>query len=405
MPWTDLQDYVTAKQAADLLGVDVQTIYTYVRRKGLRSVEMPGERRRMYWRPDIERLTGEASNDLSSGDPGLGGNTAITAITRSGPYYRGLSAVDLSNWATLEHVAEVLWDAPGAFDTDPTPLLPEADGVWQATRHFPTCERAISLLSCLAAANTGAGDLSKPSFVRSSAQIVRLVVALLSGRGTPSAEPAHAVLARGFGAAPPFNDLIRRALVLAASHEFDPSSYAVRSAANTGITPFHAAIVGLATYRGRRLAVDRWAAVRLFIQEVLASARPADVVRGRLRETPGIPGFNSGVYKAGDPRAAALLDAMTRSIGDDTEFRALRSAIDAAYEIGGARPDFILASAFLNLKLGRSSEDVTFTVCARTVGWLAHAMEQHASSGMVRMRANYVGPLPRNSPAVPKAEQ
>ena len=86
---------------------------------------------------------------------------------------------------------------------------------------------------------------------------------------------------------------------------------------------------------------------------------------------------------------------MTGCIGDDPALKQLQEAMAAARAIAGVGPDFILVNAFLSLRLGRQPGDVTFTVCARIVGWLAQAMEQSASPGMVRPRANYVGPLPR----------
>ena len=291
MPFAASKDYVTAGEASRLLGVDVQTVYTYVRRKGLRSVEVPGKRCRMYWRPDIDRLIGHCGSEGYLAVPSLGLDTAITVITSSGPYYRGQSAVGLSGWATLEHTAGILWDAPGAFEARSVGPPDGYRELREAIRRLPVCEQAISVFAFLAAAEGRSSDAGQESFIGISVKIARILAALLSGCDWASDEPIHALLARGLGAAAPFDDLVRRALVLGASHEFDPSSYAVRSAANTGVSPYHAAVVGLATYRGRRLAIDRWAAVTSLVQDILSARRPADVVRDRLREGANLPGF------------------------------------------------------------------------------------------------------------------
>src|ERR1700722_8319588 len=49
-------EYLSAHEAAQALGVSVQTLYVYVGRKGIRSQPVPGSRQRRYWKPDIKRV-------------------------------------------------------------------------------------------------------------------------------------------------------------------------------------------------------------------------------------------------------------------------------------------------------------------------------------------------------------
>src|SRR5690606_37127685 len=49
--------YLSAEEAAGILGVNLPTLYAYVSRKNIRSVKVEGSRKRRYWAADIERLT------------------------------------------------------------------------------------------------------------------------------------------------------------------------------------------------------------------------------------------------------------------------------------------------------------------------------------------------------------
>jgi citrate synthase len=88
MKRAESQRYVTAPEAARLLGVKPATLYAYVSRGLLESVPAEHGRARRYRRADLERLRGEgrragASAALRWGEPVL--DSAITAITQEGP--------------------------------------------------------------------------------------------------------------------------------------------------------------------------------------------------------------------------------------------------------------------------------------------------------------------------------
>src|SRR5258706_11550831 len=93
--------YVSAKAAAEMLGVNVTTLYAYVTRKGIRSQAIPGERARRYWRADIERLRGTGGEKVkaSSGTPAT---SQVTLVTKRGRFYRGRDSIELSARATFE---------------------------------------------------------------------------------------------------------------------------------------------------------------------------------------------------------------------------------------------------------------------------------------------------------------
>ena len=91
-------DFLSARQAASILGVKLATLYSYVSRGWVRSI--PGEsgaQKRLYHRGDIERLAARksarsghaasASGALRWGEPVL--DSAVCAISPEGPLYRG----------------------------------------------------------------------------------------------------------------------------------------------------------------------------------------------------------------------------------------------------------------------------------------------------------------------------
>src|SRR2546425_6224306 len=90
--------YLTAKQAADAVGVTRATLYAYTSRGQLQSEPAPGRpRERRYYREDIERLRTRnetrrdpakaAEQGLHWGSPVLA--SAITLIHNGRLYYRG----------------------------------------------------------------------------------------------------------------------------------------------------------------------------------------------------------------------------------------------------------------------------------------------------------------------------
>jgi len=65
----------------------------------------------------------------------------------------------------------------------------------------------------------------------------------------------------------------------------------------------------------------------------------------------------------------------------------------------GRRPnvDFALAAMAIGLGLPRDSALGLFII-GRTVGWIAHAIEQYESGVLIRPRARYLGPRPEEGP-------
>src|SRR3990172_27944 len=119
-------DYCSAEESAQLLGVSTATLYAYVSRKRIRSYQVPCSLLHRYWRADNKPLR-KREKAPSSPRGELQEESEITLITERGPYYRGISAVELAKTASLEYVAALLWgvDERNVFTPEPPRSGPE----------------------------------------------------------------------------------------------------------------------------------------------------------------------------------------------------------------------------------------------------------------------------------------
>jgi citrate synthase len=387
--------YVSAEAAAEILGVNLPTLYAYVSRKKIRSQSVPGTRRNRYWRADIERVAGGGEAPVAERPGGLRRETDITLITEQGPHYRGESAVRLSESRSVEDVAALLWQADRSrvFTT----ALPNAPAqlpeMLQLLSGTSAADRATALFPFIEIANPRAYDLTRDGMCQTGVDVIRWLAAFLIKAHSPSSDPLHVSVARGLGASEDMADLIRRVMVLSADHGFEPGTYAVRAVASTGVTPYRSVLTGLSVSMGRRTKIGRHEGLARLLNEVANSREPQDPVIRRMREGEEILGFGSDLYKNGDPRARAVLQRMNEILADDADFGKLRRAIAVVRDAKGLEPDFALTNVYLARRLGMDGKDSLF-ILGRAVGWIAHSIEQYEVGGVIREPAMYTGPLP-----------
>jgi citrate synthase len=120
------------------------------------------------------------------------------------------------------------------------------------------------------------------------------------------------------------------------------------------------------------------------------------VMAGRLARGEDLPGFGQFLYPAGDPRATTILGALTRTLPEACAL--IESAAAAGTRLTGRHPnvDFALAATATSLALPRNTALALF-ILGRTVGWIAHAIEQYESGILIRPRARYLGLRPDES--------
>jgi citrate synthase len=398
--------YLTAQQAADKLGVTRATLYAYTSRGHLQSEPVPGRsREHRYYREDIIRLRErkEARQDPSKvaarglhwGSPVL--TSGITLIHDGRLYYRGRDAVELAKTASLEQAAELLWEADGErLFEQPFPLSPARLARLRRCPKDPLAllQMALPLAS---AKDLAAHDLHPAAVRQTGARIIHLLATL--GAGRHSRAPVHRQLQAGWA---PENaaagEAIRTALVLCADHELNVSTFVARCAASAGASPYDVVSAALATLKGRRHGGEAERVSALF-RETVSPRHSRAVIANRLRLGERLPGFGHPLYPAGDPRAALLL--RLAAAGEETEWRLARSLARAGCDLlrEPLNLDFGLAALARTYRLPESAPLILFAL-GRTVGWIAHAIEQYAANELIRPRARYTGPAPESGHAL-----
>ena len=395
---------LSAAEAAQALGVSRATLYAYVSRGLLRSEARAGSRARAYRAEDVAALlrrreqrrdpTQAAEGALHWGAPVLCSSLAL--ISEGRLYYRGVDALTLAEEASLEEVASLLWrgdrrlPVPDAVP-EPSPALASAR---RLAAGLPPLEGYQVALAALSAEDAAAWDLSPDGIQRSGARILRLLAALAVG-GEPSLRPVAEVLQRAF--APRARDarrLLEGALVLWADHELNVSTFTARCIASA-LAPPHAVVCGaLSALRGVRHGGATEQVAALF-DETAEPARARRVLEDRLRRGERLPGFGHPLYPEGDPRAAWLLERLAQARPRAREHALAAALARAAFELVERRPnvDFALVALCRALGLPRRAP-LALVGIARSVGWIAHAIEQLEDGRLLRPRARYVGPPP-----------
>lgn len=386
--------YLSASEAAAILGVSSATLYAYVSRKKLRSFETPGTRKRRYWRSDVLALA--AKGQVRPPPGSFIGQTAITLLTEEGTYYRGHSVIDLAEAETVESVAGLLWQAEaGQIFSDRLPMpAPHQTEILARMSWSPMADRVLALMPLLERSNPRAFAFSPIGFAQAGADVLRWLTAILFDQETPSISPIHEVVARATSSSEAVADLVRRAMILVADQQFGDTTRAVRAAATTGVTAYGAVMVGLIAGSGQSIRFNRIDAVRRFILEIVSSNQPEEAVISRIRGGEKLPGFEPlTLHQGGDARADALMDSSRRAFEGDEEFARLERALSVSAELTGRDPGFVIPLIFLGHKLGMKGNELAVGTVGRAIGWIAHAQEEMQQSP-ARPKANYVGALP-----------
>ncbi|MFN9814144.1 MAG: citrate synthase family protein [Deltaproteobacteria bacterium] len=424
------EGYVSSDEAAAMLDVKRETLYAYASRGLVRSVTGPRGRARLSARSDLERLRARhdaraghaavAASALRWGEPVL--ESAITEITARGPRTRGVVLADqAAGGVTFEDLAALVWGAADPPARGAAPPDRDAERALACAHAVLSRQRGGRLLDRLVLANTALGVLDGGRFVSAReaelARAWRLLRVLAASLALPDRRRAVRVLRGSRPLAvrvlealglPDDDATSRRAidgiLVALADHELNASTFATRVAASAGADLYACLSAGLATVSGPRHggACDR---VEQLVREA-ASPRGADgAVCARLARGEAIAGFGHPLYPTGDPRARPLLEIAARLVRGRARpapsraaARTLLAIVERVAARGGEPPSVDVGSVAITLALGAPPGTSTaLFALGRTVGWVAHALEQRESAALLRPRARFIGPAPVGS--------
>lgn len=401
-----MSDDLSAAEAARDLGVTLATLYAYVSRGLVRSRAEPGTRRRRYLAEDVWLLRQRkeqrrdpvrtAEEALHQGLPAI--ESRLSVIRDGRLYYRGKDVVSLAVTCTLEEVAALLWAGDLAAKLPDQPIA--TPGEWRALLKLgaglPPLETFEILLPLLAARDSGAYDAQPASVQRIGLKIVRVLAAVAVGARPSPAETAEVLQGGWPTVSTADRALLRAALVLYADNGINPSSFTARCVASAGSTPYAVVLAGLAALQGTKHggACERAEAL---LEEAGDAAGARRVVEARLRRGEPIPGFGHPLYPGGDPRGALLLQLVTERHGKVRDVALATSLVHAVRDLTGQLPnvDFGVVALCRALRLPPGAALALLGI-GRTVGWIAHGLEQYQEGRLIRPRARYAGEPPQS---------
>ncbi len=325
--------------------------------------------------------------------------------------YRGYPIGDLVQAGSYAAVAELLWT--GEWNpASKLPCQPVPDAVLTALRGLP---KTAKPMDALRTAVSVWGAVADPAWPATPDQ-ARALTAF-----SPSALAAFARIRQGLEPVAPDPDLdlvagylymvngkapdaeTARALdayfIVGAEHGFNASTFTCRVITSTR-SDLASAVVGAIGAMKGPLHGGAPSEVVEQIHEVGSPEKAEQWVRDTLARGDRLMGFGHRVYRAYDPRAAALR-TVAESMEHKPEWLELAIAVeDVALRVLAEKyPDrplrtnveYYAAPVLMGVGLTPDLFPATFAL-ARHAGWTAHAIEQGANNRLIRPDVKYVGP-------------
>ena len=350
----------------------------------------------------------------------LAGETALSKVDgeRGRLIYRGYRIGDLVEHGTYPAVANLLWT--GEWDAThrlPTGQLPGP--VLEILKALPTSTKPMDALRTAVSAWGATQDLPWPPTVEQARALTSFSPSALAAfarlrEGKDLVEPDPSLdLVEGFlyqltGHRP--DPGTARALdayfIVGAEHGFNASTFTARVITSTRSDIASAVAGAIGTMKGPlhggapSEVVDQLAKV--------GSVEHAEAwLRGALDRGERLMGFGHRVYRAYDPRAAALRK-VAEGMEHKPEWLALAIQVeDVALRLLAERHperalktnvEYYAAPVLQGVGLTPDLFPATFSL-ARHAGWTAHVLEQSADNRLIRPDVRYIGPAERDLPS------
>jgi citrate synthase len=350
----------------------------------------------------------------------LAGETSLSKVDGANGrlIYRGYRIGDLVERGSYPAVANLLWTGdwdPGArLATGPLP-----DAVLTTLRALPTTAKPMDALRTAVSAWGAAQDLPYPPTAEQARALTAFSPSALAAfarirEGKDPIEPDPSLdLVEGYlyqltGTRP--DAATARALdayfIVGAEHGFNASTFTARVVIGTNSDIASAVVAAIGTMKGP-LHGGAPSEVVDQLAKVGSVEHAEEWLRGALDRHERLMGFGHRVYRAYDPRAAAL-----RRVAEGMEHKPdwLQLAIqveDVALRLLAEKyPDrplktnveYYAAPVLMGVGLTPGLFPATFSL-ARHAGWTAHALEQAANNRLIRPDVRYIGPPERDLPA------
>jgi citrate synthase len=331
--------------------------------------------------------------------------------------YRGYPIGELVQRGTYAQVAELLWTGEWRADARlPCASLPPV--VLDVLRRLPANTNAMDALRTAASAWGAATGTTWPPTVEQAREITA---------AAPSALAAFARLREGLDPIEPDPDLglaagflyqvtgaradeaSARALdayfVVGAEHGFNASTFTARVIVSTHSDVASAVAGAIGALKGPwhggapSEVVDQ-------LQQIGSVDQAEAWIRATLDRGERLMGFGHRVYRAYDPRAAALRQ-VAEGLASVADWLAKAVAIEevALRVLAEWKPNYPIktnveyyaAAVLQGVGLPPSLFPSVFAL-ARHAGWTAHCLEQAAANVLIRPDVRYVGPAERHLP-------
>lgn len=395
------RQWLSAAEASRILGVNRQTLYAYVSRGYLRSEARGGRgRERRYPREDVERLRARseerrdpakaAEHALHWGLPIL--ESSITLISNGRLYYRGHDVARLALESTVGETTSLLWTRSFGADFSSIPIHVIAPG--KGDRGCPIVARWQSALAIVGARDPLAYDLRPRAVAGSGWRILNLLTSVAAETADLAGTIEETLAAQWCPGDRHAIGMIRAALILSADHELNVSSFTARCVASAGANPYAVVIAGLSAIEGTKHGGVS-ARVEALFDDLQRTRDLGSALTQRLRRGEPIEGFGHRLYRGGDPRARLLMEMLEGRYSRSGELSFAQLLERGVEDLLREKPtlDFALTALARTLRLPPGAPLMLFAL-GRTIGWIAHAIEQYQLDAIIRPRARYVGKMP-----------
>jgi citrate synthase len=332
--------------------------------------------------------------------------------------YRGYRIGDLVARGTFPAVANLLWT--GDWDPDHhLPTAPVPPAVLTVLRALPSSTKPMDALRTAVSAWGTTQDLPWPPTVEQARALTSFSPSALAAfarlrAGEEPVEPDPSLdLVPGFlyqltGSRP--DPATARALdayfIVGSEHGFNASTFTARVITSTRSDIASAVTGAIGTMKG-----PLHGGAPSEVVDQLSKVGSVDHAEAWIREAldrgERLMGFGHRVYRAYDPRAAALR-TVAEGMAHKPEWLQLAIQVeDVALRILAEKhPDrplktnveYYAAPVLMGVGLAPDLFPATFSL-ARHAGWTAHVLEQAADNRLIRPNVNYVGPPERDLPA------